>query len=49
MFGLLFGLLTLGFLPSRLRFLAYGLAVGFLTAPRPGAQTRQLLQQRFRQ
>ena len=48
MLGFLIGLLTLGFLPSKLRFLAFGLAVGLLTAPRPGAQTRQLLQQRFR-
>ena len=48
MFGLLIGLLTLGFLPGRLRFFALGLGVGFLTAPRPGTASRQLLQQRLR-
>ena len=48
MLGFLIGLLTLGFLPGKLRFLAWGLAVGLLTAPRPGPETRQLLQSRFR-
>lgn len=41
------GLLTLGFLPGKLRFLLLGVAVGLLTAPRSGQQTRALLQQRL--
>lgn len=48
MLGFLIGLLTLGFLPGKLRFLALGLAVGLLTAPRSGAESRRLLQQSFR-
>lgn len=48
MFGLLFKLLTLSFLPGKLRFLAYGIAVGLLTAPRAGTASRELLLQRFR-
>lgn len=48
MLGFLFGLLTLGFLPGKLRFLALGLAVGLLTAPRSGADSRRLLQENFR-
>lgn len=48
MFKLLFSLLTLGFLPGKLRYMALGAALGLLTAPRPGAESRQLLQERFR-
>jgi gas vesicle protein len=48
MLGFLIGLLTLGFLPGKLRFLALGLAVGLLTAPRSGAESRRLLQENFR-
>jgi hypothetical protein len=48
MIGCLLGLLTLGFLPGKLRFLALGVAVGMLTAPRSGAESRRLLQENFR-
>lgn len=48
MFKLLFSLLTLGFLPGKLRFLALGAALGLLTAPRSGTESRRLLQERFR-